>query len=152
VTGLESTVTAGPAVDATAPAVQRAEKMHLYLQFMSALDAGGARNSQAVSEVNMSDTEDIRAVITDGTSDVLVHFGDSDFLARYQALVAHRAEWLHQYPRLASVDMRYGRQVVLKMAPGDGTGDGVGATGQDATANLAGSNAAAPASAGKDTH
>ena len=102
---------------------QRAEKMHLYLQFMAALDAGGSQNSQAVSEVNLTDAEDIRAVIADGTSaganEILVHFGDSDFLARYEAFVAHRAEWLRQYPRLASVDMRYGRQVVLKMASGD---------------------------------
>ena len=150
VTGVESAAASGATADAVTPAEQRAQKMHLYLQFMSALDAGGAKNSQTVSEVNMADSEDIRAVITDGASDVQVHFGDSDFLARYQAFVAHRAEWLRQYPKLASVDMRYGRQVVLKMT----SGTGADATGQDTTANLTASDAMtnAAASAGKGTH
>ncbi|MGH9617524.1 MAG: hypothetical protein ACRD28_12350, partial [Acidobacteriaceae bacterium] len=31
----------------------------------------------------------------------------------YQAYQAHLSEWLQQYPHLRSVDMRYGRQVVL---------------------------------------
>lgn len=100
----------------------RAAKMQLYLQFMAALDAGGSQISQAVSEVDVSDSEDVRAVIADGASEILVHFGDSDFLAHYQVFAAHRAEWLRQYPHLASVDMRYGRQVVLDMGASDGAG------------------------------
>jgi cell division protein FtsQ len=44
-----------------------------------------------------------------------VHFGDSDFLARYRSYQQHLAEWRQQYPHLASVDMRYENQVVLDM-------------------------------------
>jgi len=49
-------------------------------------------------------------------ADILAHFGDQQFLTRYQRFQAHIAEWRQQYPRLASVDLRYDRQVVLQMA------------------------------------
>lgn len=101
------------------PISTRIAKMHLYQQFMAALAVGGSQISQSVSEVDLADPEDMRAVIADGSSEILVHFGDTDFLPRYQSFAAHRAEWLRQYPHLASVDMRYGRQVVLDMASGD---------------------------------
>ena len=45
-----------------------------------------------------------------------MHFGDSDFLARYRSYQQHLPEWRQQYPHLASVDMRYENQVVLDMA------------------------------------
>ncbi|HEX4022917.1 MAG TPA: FtsQ-type POTRA domain-containing protein [Acidobacteriaceae bacterium] len=130
-------------ITANDPVSTRMAKMRLYQQFMAALDAGGGKFSQTVSEVNVSDPEDMRAMITDGSSEILVHFGDSDFLARYQSFATHRAEWLRQYPRLASVDMRYGRQVVLDMASGD-------AAGQSSTQNASGtSNSAGGAGTGK---
>jgi cell division protein FtsQ len=85
---------------------------------MAALDTTGEKISSKLSEVDVSDPEDIRAVVPDaGGSDVLVHFGDERFLARYHAYRQHLAEWRAQYPRLASVDMRYEQQVVLGMKP-----------------------------------
>jgi cell division protein FtsQ len=54
----------------------------------------------------------------DRGGDILVHFGDEDFLERYRRYQAHLAEWRAQYPRLASVDLRYERQAVLEMHPG----------------------------------
>ena len=137
-------------VAGSASAAARAAKMQMYLQFMAALDAGGGQISQSVSEVNVRDPEDIRAIFADGDSDILVHFGSSDFLARYQAFAAHRAEWLRQYPRLASVDMRYGRQVVLDMAPGSGSEQHAPATpGATTTVDTANSTAQHAQAAGK---
>jgi cell division protein FtsQ len=57
-------------------------------------------------------------LIPDQGKDVLVHFGDTDFLNRYRRYEEHLAEWRSQYPALWSVDMRYERQVVLEMQPG----------------------------------
>ena len=111
------------------PSSMRKAKMHLYQQFMAALNVGGSQIPQTVSEVNVADPEDMRAMIVDGSSEILVHFGDGNFLARYQSFAAHRAEWLRQYPHLASVDMRYGRQVVLDMASGDAAGQNSAANG-----------------------
>jgi cell division protein FtsQ len=95
------------------PASTRAARMQTYREFMNALDANGGHFSAAVSEVDLSDPEDLRAVFTDGDRHPVVHLGSKDFLARYRAYQSHLAEWLQQYPRLRSVDMRYGKQIVL---------------------------------------
>ncbi len=100
-------------ISASDPLSIRAARIAMYRQFVQALDADGAHISSTLSEVDLSDPENIRAIFLGGTQHPLVSFGDSDYLARYQAYQAHLAEWLQQYPQLRSVDMRYGRQVVL---------------------------------------
>ncbi len=91
----------------------RAARIAMYLQFIHALDAQGGRISSTLSQVDLSDPEDVRAMFLGAVRQPLVHFGDSDYLARYQAYEAHLKEWQQQYPALRSVDMRYGKQVVL---------------------------------------
>jgi cell division protein FtsQ len=93
----------------------RAARMHLYQQFISDLDSGGSKVSPQLSEVDLSDPEDVWALLPAQGSDIQVHFGDSDFLARYHSYQQHLPEWRQQYPHLSSVDMRYENQVVLDM-------------------------------------
>jgi cell division protein FtsQ len=50
--------------------------------------------------------------------DILAHFGQDQFLERYQRYKAHINEWRQQYPKLTAVDLRYDQQVVLEMATG----------------------------------
>ena len=100
------------------PLSVRAARMKIFGEFTRALDAGGEKISNSLSEVDLSSPEDVKALIPDGTSDVLVHFGDGQFLERYKRYQEHLAEWRSQYPKLSSVDMRYERQVVLEMQPG----------------------------------
>ena len=95
----------------------RAARMHVYQRFISELDSGGTRVSPQLSEVDIADPEDITALLPAEGSDVLVHFGDSEFLARYHSYQQHLPEWRQQYPHLVSVDMRYENQVVLDMTP-----------------------------------
>ena len=138
----------------------RAARIAMYLQFIHALDAQGGNISSTLSQVDLSDPEDVRAVFLGLVRQPLVHFGDSDYLARYLAYQAHLKEWLQQYPGLRSVDMRYGKQVVLdtgsvaneSSAPLD---DSTGAQGlapiNDAASPRANKLAAAPASSAKIT-
>jgi cell division protein FtsQ len=98
----------------------RAARMRLYQQFINDLDAGGTKISEQISEVDISDPEDVRALLPAEGSDILVHFGDGQFLHRYSLYQQHLADWRRQYPRLASVDMRFDNQVVLEMAKGAG--------------------------------
>ena len=97
------------------PASTRAARMGLYRRFIAELDAGGGNLSSQISEIDVADPEDVKAVVASGGSDLLLHFGDQDFLARWQNYQQHLAEWKAQYPHLASVDLRYERQVVLQM-------------------------------------
>jgi cell division protein FtsQ len=114
-------------ISARDPLSVRAARMHLYQQFISDLDSGGGKVSTQLSEVDISDPEDIWALLPAQGSDIQVHFGDSDFLARYRSYRQHLPEWRQQYPHLASVDMRYENQVVLDMTqqkPTDPAQDG----------------------------
>lgn len=108
-------------ISAADPASTRAARMKIYMAFMAALDATGEKISSKLSEVNVSDPDDVRAVVPDAGGDMLVHFGGDRFLERYHAFQQHLAEWRAQYPNLASADMRYERQVVLGMKPGAST-------------------------------
>ena len=105
------------------PLSTRAARMKIYMDFVAALDASGEGISHRLSEVNLANPEDVQAILSD--SDILVHFGDEKYLERYRQYQAHLAEWRAQYPKLASVDMRYEQQVVLQMQPGTAaqTGD-----------------------------
>jgi len=100
------------------PQSTRAARMKIYLNFIATLDATGENISHQLSEVDVTSPEDVKAVIPDpaaGGADVLVHFGDGRFLERYRLYEQHLPEWRAQYPKLASADMRYERQVVLEM-------------------------------------
>jgi len=68
--------------------------------------------------VDVSNPEDVKALIASGSADILVHFGDENFLARYKMFEQNLQQWKAQYPKLASVDTRYENQVVLEMTKG----------------------------------
>lgn len=127
-------------IRASDPLSVRAARMHFYQQFIHDLDSSGVKVSEQLSEVDISDPEDIRAVMPAQGSDVLVHFGDSSFLQRYTRYQQHLAEWRKQYPHLASVDMRYDNQVVLEMAKGmaSASGEDAGAASSGMAASTAG--------------
>jgi cell division protein FtsQ len=114
---------------------ERAAKMEIYEQFLHELDGSGQHLTNSVSEVDVVDPEDVKALIPSGSSDILVHFGQEEFLKRYQEFQQHLGEWKQQYPKLATADMRYEGQIVLEMQ-GDGKAAAVG-TGAVETASVA---------------
>lgn len=97
----------------------RAMRIALYMRLMANLDSTGHRYSQNISEIDLTDPEDARVLMPEPGRDILAHFGEDHFLERYLRYRDHIAEWRQQYPRLAAVDLRYDRQVVLQMASGD---------------------------------
>jgi len=105
-------------LEAKDPLSLRAARMKLYGRFTADLDGGGEKITEKLSEVDLSNPEDVRVVIPDKVGEVMVHFGEENFLDRYKKFEEHLPEWRTQYPHLASVDMRYERQVVLEMQPG----------------------------------
>jgi cell division protein FtsQ len=103
-------------ISAREPLSARKARMAVYQRLVSDLDASGQKLSTQISEVDLTDPEDAHVIMQDDT--ILLHFGQDQFLERYQRYKAHIAEWRQQYPRLAAVDLRYDQQVVLEMAPG----------------------------------
>jgi cell division protein FtsQ len=102
------------------PVSTRAARMKIFERFTSELDESGEKISQELSEVDLSNPEDVQALIPDHSTEILVHFGEDNFLERYRRFKEHLPEWRTLYPKLSSVDMRYEQQVVLQMPPGSG--------------------------------
>jgi cell division protein FtsQ len=100
------------------PVSTRAARMKIFERFTSELDGSGEKISQELSEVDLENPEDVQALIPDHSTEILVHFGEDNFLERYQRFKEHLPEWRTLYPKLSSVDMRYEQQVVLQMPPG----------------------------------
>jgi cell division protein FtsQ len=137
-------------IDAAEPLASRRARMAVYGRLIGELDSTGQHLSEQISEIDLTDPEDARVLMPEQGTDILAHFGDDQFLMRYQRYKAHIAEWRQQYPHLASVDLRYDQQVVLEMAPGAGgsqtaTDDGKPTSGK---AKLAGDGASRKPSAG----
>src|SRR3984957_13985116 len=95
------------------PLSTRAPRMKAYAEMVRDLDAGGARYSQDLSEVDLSDLEDVKVRVNDAAGDVLVHLGSSDYLRRYKIYVTHAQGWRQQFEKLESVDLRYDNQIIV---------------------------------------
>ena len=103
------------------PLSVRGARMALFQRFIGELDSTGEHFSTQLSEVDLSDPEDVRATVPASGTDLLLHFGQENFLERWRNYQAHIGQWRTQYPQLASVDLRYEREVVLKMTGGSDT-------------------------------
>ena len=95
------------------PLSTRAPRMKVYGEMVRELDSGGARYSQDLSEVDLSDLEDVKVRVNDPAGDVLVHLGSSDYLRRYKIFVSHAQGWRQQFQKLESVDLRYENQIIV---------------------------------------
>ena len=95
------------------PLSTRAARMKIYNELIGQLDSGGAQYSHDISEVDLSDPDDVKVLASDPRGAVLVHLGSSNYLDRYKIYVAHLQEWRQQFDKLESVDLRYDRQIVV---------------------------------------
>jgi cell division protein FtsQ len=95
------------------PASTRAARMKIYNDLVSQLDAGGTHYSQELSEVDLTDGEDVKVLPSDPQGEVLVHLGSSNYLERYKVYVSHVREWRQQFDKLESVDLRYDGQIIV---------------------------------------
>jgi len=95
------------------PLSTRIPRMKAYNELVRDLDSGGARYSQDLSEVDLSDLENLKVRVNDPQGDVQVELGSSDYLKRYKTYVSHVREWRQQFQKLESVNLRYDNQVIV---------------------------------------
>jgi cell division protein FtsQ len=100
-------------MNAGEPLSTRAARMKNYNQMVRELDSSGAHYSQALSEVDLSDPEDVKVLAADSNGEVLVHLGSGNYLQRYKTYVTHVQQWRQQFDRLESVDLRYDGQIIV---------------------------------------
>jgi len=95
------------------PLSTRAPRMKIYNDLVSQLDSGGAHYSQELSEVDLSDPDDVKVLASDPNGEVLVHLGSSNYLDRYKIYKANLQQWRQQFDKIESVDLRYDHQIIV---------------------------------------
>jgi cell division protein FtsQ len=100
-------------MNAGEPHSTRAARMKNYNELVRQLDSDGARYSQELNEVDLTDTDDVKVVAADSNGDVLVHLGSGNYLQRYRTYVTHVQQWRQQFDKLESVDLRYDGQIIV---------------------------------------
>src|SRR5579871_3390037 len=106
----------------TEPLSSRAAAMKIYNRLVSELGStdgesagpnGGTNYVKQLSEVDLSDPENVKVTANDPGGTMVVHLGKEDFLPRYKLYVTHIAEWRQQFQNVQSVDLRYEGQVIV---------------------------------------
>ena len=124
-------------IGADTPQDDRERRMQLYSGFLQQIESARSGSMDQVSEVDLSDEHDLRATLSGlqhagnsaggistgsdsspqdwGQADapVVVHFGDSDFAAKYTTLVENIGQWRATVGRVQSVDLRFNREAVV---------------------------------------
>jgi cell division protein FtsQ len=94
----------------------RTEAMKIYNRLMRELESGdseGQHFTNQLSEIDLSDPEDVKATVIDDSGTVVIHLGASEFLERYKLYAAHIGEWRRQYHNVQGVDLRWEGQIVV---------------------------------------
>lgn len=100
-------------MNANEPLSTRALRMRSYNELVQQLDSGGAHYSRDISEVDLTDGEDVKVMTGDSAGGVLVHLGNSNYLQRYKVYISHIEAWRQQFEKLESVDLRYDGQIIV---------------------------------------
>jgi cell division protein FtsQ len=117
-------------INSETPIGERERRMGLFAGFIRQIQVAHPGATEQVSEVDLSDAEDLRVTLTGlpgGSSPggvtsgdwgqtetpLLVHFGDSDFEGKYRTLLENIGQWRATAGRVESVDLRFSREAVV---------------------------------------
>ena len=108
------------------PLDEREKRMQLFAGFGQEVEDARAGALEKVSEVDVSDANDLVATIeglqtalsaddsgTQSEGPVVVHFGDTDFGGKYSTLLENIVQWRATAGRIESVDLRFSREAVV---------------------------------------
>jgi cell division protein FtsQ len=100
-------------LDAANGQAERVARLALYSTFQHQI-AGGIRGSGwMVSEVDLADPDDLKAMLVEGRDTLQVHFGHGDFQQRFQNFLTLLPEVRKAQGRIDSIDLRYRNQIIV---------------------------------------
>jgi cell division protein FtsQ len=131
-------------VDSSMSAADRKARLALFDQFEQELKSQVGGAGWLVSEVDLSDDGDLKALLVQGRETILVHFGNRDFGERFGTFLALLPQIQSATANVDSVDLRYrGQAVISPKAPvatdaaSAGSGPGVAVKGDGAAGHTA---------------
>jgi cell division protein FtsQ len=105
---------------------ERGRRMLMYQQFLRDIDVVRAGSSDRVSEIDLSNPKDLRAVMTgissaNDSQAVTIQFGSADFGGKYRLVVDNFAQWQASNGHVRNIDLQYSKQVILNTDSSGGT-------------------------------
>jgi cell division protein FtsQ len=100
-------------LDLSAGSEECRTRLALYQGFMRQVGEEIARSGWIVSEADLSDGDDLKALLVQGRETVQVHFGHENFLQHFHTFLALLPELRKSNAPIDSVDLRYRNQVVV---------------------------------------
>ncbi len=91
----------------------RKQRVALYCEFTKQLADELPRSGWLVSEVDLADADDLKALLVQGRETILVHFGHGDFEDRFRSFLTLLPEVRKTNSKIDSVDLRYRNQIVV---------------------------------------
>jgi cell division protein FtsQ len=88
-------------------------RLALYKDFMGELAEEISHSGWMVSEADLADGDDLKALLVQGHDTLQVHFGHENFVERFHTFLALLPELRKSSTPLDSVDLRYRNQVVV---------------------------------------
>jgi cell division protein FtsQ len=101
----------------------RRGRVKLYEEFLREIGPDAARSGWIVSEVDLSDDEDLKATVFRGSQTMELHFGRNDFAARFRTFLSLLSQVGSDSSQIDSMDLRYGGQVIAHPRQPAGSGD-----------------------------
>ena len=100
------------------PREERGRRMQTYQEFIKDVELVRAGASERISEVDLANPRDLRAIMTgiaapNDPQAVTIHFGQGDFTGKFRMVVENFTQWQATNGRVQSIDLQYARQVVL---------------------------------------
>jgi cell division protein FtsQ len=105
---------------------ERGRRMATYQEFLKAVDNVRSGSSDRVSEIDLSNPKDLRAVMTgissaNDSQAVTIQFGAADFGGKYRLVVDNFAQWQASNGHVRNIDLQYSKQVILNTDSSSGT-------------------------------
>lgn len=110
-------------LDFRGEAADRIERLDLYGHFMGEISGKVSSFGWIISEVDLSDASNLKALLVQGGQTLLVYFGNTGFLDRFKNLMTVLPQLRRTNAGIDSVDLRFRDQVVVNPAGRDSGGN-----------------------------
>jgi cell division septal protein FtsQ len=85
------------------------------LQMLSEIESGFPRETRKISEVDISDTKNLKLMLVDDTAEVFL--GGKDYQKRFRALIENMGQYRElkdQYTEIESIDLRFDGNIIYR--------------------------------------
>ena len=103
-------------LDSLSSLADRKSHLSLYLDFNRQTADEVAKSGWIISEVDLTDSQNLKALLVQGSYTVLAYFGQRNFSGRFHRFVALMPQVIASGTRAGSMDLRYPDQVVVNPA------------------------------------